>query len=151
MRPELVQPVIEALTDMGLKPLESQDGSLKPRHVIVSSDFEGAVVGAIDSLRSSDRVKEKSRLVVTKSRQRPEQATDSELDSEDEEKVGTHAEAPCIIKRTFVDVPIQSSLWSGPSAGPKTVSTTDACARVGPNPRLTHIEPCSESPLAADS
>merc|ERR1711862_168172 len=56
VRPQQVKPVMQALS--------SEGWNLKPRHVIVNDEFEDVVVKAVASLRSSDRVKQKSRATI---------------------------------------------------------------------------------------
>lgn len=165
--PEHVELVMQTLADEGWE--------LKPRHIIVSDEFEDAVVRAIESLRSSERVKQKCRKNLTE----PSQSSGEVYQDDPEE--GTHAGGdrtpewfakpahssrdvdagdtdertrggalntdgnvtpegipvvfPYLVKRTFLHIPFPSSLWSGPTSGQKTASTTDAQPQKGENPR----------------
>lgn len=110
---------------------------LKPRHVIVSDEFNDALQEAIGSLRGGDRVKQKQRspFIITAT----EHATAPAERSDDVSGGGPAEEArnvfPYIVKRTFIHIPVASSLCSGPSSSPKTASTTDAHSENGANPR----------------
>jgi len=78
---------------------------LKPRHVIVSADFESNLHDALSNVGTG--VVEKRRDLLT---------------------------PPAIVSRTFLEVPVVSSLRSAPF-GPAVVSTTDANPRVKFQPR----------------
>uniref|UniRef100_A0A7S4QN56 Uncharacterized protein n=1 Tax=Alexandrium monilatum TaxID=311494 RepID=A0A7S4QN56_9DINO len=80
---------------------------LKPRHVIVAEEFEGSLERALQDVGKG--VKTKARAAL------PPQ--------------------PMLIKRTFLDFPVPSSLRSEPNSDPVTVSTSDANPRIQVNPR----------------
>lgn len=141
--PDQFQPVMQTLS--------AECWELKPRHIIVNDDFEEAVVQTVNSLRSSDRIKQKTRAVLElgKDLDHAQASTEPSVDFDEstgegaatacpQRSVGADLEAvPFIVKRTFIHIPVQSSLWSDPG-GQKTASTTDADPRCGPNPRLTY-------------
>jgi len=137
--------------------LDTEDYDLKPRHVLVSDDFEEEVIAAVAGLRSSDRVKQKQRTTVAgmaeasgvlKIPEQDSQApanTRSGVSQENAETSegrsgGNHSASMrgdlYVVKRTFIHIK-NSSLWSGPTSGQKTASTTDANPRSGQNPRVT--------------
>jgi len=123
IHPEEVAPVMNTLSAEGW--------DLKPRHVIVNTTFEKHVVSAVESLKSNDQVRTKKRM---------ELSLDTSILTEHEDEVPTEDSNvfTCLLKRTFLHIPTPSSLWSGPSSGPKTASTTD---RNGKNPRQSRKGP----------
>jgi len=159
VNPNQFQPLMHAL--------DTESWELKPRHVLVSDDFEEEVLAAVESLRSNDRVKQKQRSTVigmaeasngTETFGQDLQAPanmrtgaseeSAETVQSSHESMGGPAESSgdnrradinldlYLVKRTFIHIPIPSSLWSGPTSGQKTASTTDADPRFGQNPRV---------------
>lgn len=132
MHPEQAEAVLEVVLSNGW--------DLKAWHVVVSSDIEDAVVKAVNNLRSNDRVKQKRRELISQAAptvpstacagpQAEEHQQGKDTDTAEEEFF------PVLAKRTFIQVPVPSSLWSGPTSGQKTKSTTDANPRMVDNPR----------------
>jgi len=80
---------------------------LKPRHVIIAKEFEHSLNEALRDIGKGVRAK----------------------------SVGTLPPAFTVIKRTFLHVPVPSSLRSEPNSDPVTVSTTDANPRTPTHPR----------------
>jgi len=100
--PHLFEPCLEAVRLAGHE--------LKPRHVLVTTDLEGAVMQAVKEPGNPSKVRCKSRRTVPLG-------------------LGTAAcdiDAPVVIRRTFIEVRLASSLHSAPSSAPVTASTTDA-------------------------
>ncbi|CAE8597308.1 unnamed protein product [Polarella glacialis] len=102
-----------------------QEVKLRPRHVIVSEDFEPALLEAIAALpgRGKERISEKQRQNMT-------DATSSSSGDHGLQEDATD-EPLMPVSRTFIHFPEASSIWSGPTNGQKTSSTTTA-----PNPRF---------------
>lgn len=129
---------------------------LKPWHVIVSEDFETAVVAAAASLPSREQVRMKNNITVecppiceqcaaptprfscsrcgvarycTRECQKMHWQLHSKACMSDE------AGSLTLVSKTFIHVHLPSSLRSGPSSCQKTASTSDANPRVLRNPR----------------
>lgn len=115
VKPQHVEPVLKHLKTTRVR---FQDGEqfefehLTARHLIVGEELRRALDQAIQSVPSRGRQR-----IMTKRRTDP---------------IGV---VPWVVKHTFFHVPVPSSLWSGPSSGAKTVSTTDAYPKCGENPR----------------
>lgn len=140
VQPELYEAVV--------RELEGQD--LKPRHVIVAEEFERCVDAAIRSLPSKEQSRPKGEKIglrvpfptpgvrgnhpassasaVAASSFPREQDT---LDS-DSEQDGSGDNIIYQVCRTFIHVPLPSSMQSKPSTGPKTVSTSAARSAINP-------------------
>ncbi|CAE8630042.1 unnamed protein product [Polarella glacialis] len=106
-----------------------QEVQLRPRHVIVSEDFEPALLEAIAALpgRGTKRISEKQRQPMT-------DATSSS--SGDQVPKEDDTDEPLMpVSRTFIHFSEASSIWSGPTHGQKTSSTTSA-----PNPRQSRTQ-----------
>lgn len=137
--------------------LDTEGYDLKPRHVLTSDDFEEEVIAAVAGLRSSDRVKQKQRTTVAGMAEAsdvfetPEQdaqapanmrtgVSKESAETSEGRSDGNHPASMrgdlYVVKRTFIHIK-NSSLWSGPTSGQKTASTTDADPRSGQNPRVT--------------
>lgn len=102
------------------------DLKLQSRHVVASDRFAQEVVQAIASIKDSEQVREKKRQRVHFA---------EELSKEPENDFNSGDEIPLLISKTFIHIPLPSSLCSAPSSGPVTASTTDADLRKGRNPR----------------
>mmetsp|Transcript_40279 Transcript_40279/g.79559 ORF Transcript_40279/g.79559 Transcript_40279/m.79559 type:complete len:155 (+) Transcript_40279:93-557(+) len=129
--------------------------ALKPWHVIVSTDFEEAVLLAVSSLPSREQVKEQASYPVVCPpvcdnclASNPPYACphcgEAQYCSRRCQQMHFHVharhcqsdnETPSIMTTTFIHVEIPSSLRSAPSSLAKTVATSDANARVRLNPR----------------
>jgi len=133
---------------------------LKPWHFVVSDEFEKAVDEAVKSLPSKAQVREKQRCRVPAGPCASCGAINprftckrcnlacycskrcQQQDWREHRKVCMPLQAeiddsgfPVVLKRSFLEVPIQTSLRSSPASGKQTKSTTDADPRKGPNPR----------------
>jgi len=114
-----VYPIITAHFEVEGLPLYHSD-------VIASLCYEDAVMRAIYSLPR------KYKLCI-RHRELLDVAAVPEIASAAQDPNGT--DIPVIIKCTFIHIPIPSSLFTAPSDGPRTASTTDAQNNCGPNPR----------------
>jgi len=141
--------------EMVLAAVRRAEVVLKPWHVIVSIDFEDSVVATVSSLASREQVKQKVTYPVLCPpvcdnclAQNPRYAClecgEAQYCSHECQKKHFHIhsrqcqsdnEALSIVKSTFIHVEIPSSLRSAPSSRAKTVSTSDANARVRVSPR----------------
>jgi hypothetical protein len=101
------------------------DLKLQSRHVVAFDRFVNAVIQAIDSIESRDQVREKKRQRVHL----------EEIAKEPENDTNSLSEIPILTSKTFIHIPLPSSLCSEASSGPVTASTTDADVRKGRNPR----------------
>jgi len=114
LHPWQVKSVLQALSSV----------DLKPRHVIAHADFESAIEHALKSLRSQERVKEKSRMAL-----RPSDGSQgdsllcnsSDVEDDDDDDDDNHAVCPYVIQRTFIHVPVPGS-WSGIGGGRSTAT-----------------------------
>jgi len=144
--------------DSVLSAIDSLD--LKPWHVVVSEEFEKAVDQAVKRLPSQAQVREKQRTHVpsgpcascgmvtprftcqrcnlvrycSRGCQQQNWRDHKKLCIASQENVDDSG-FPVVLKRTFLEVPVQSSLRSSQVSGDKTKSTTDADPRKGMNPR----------------
>lgn len=134
VRPEQYEAVIEQLQSL----------DLKPRHVVVAEEFEELLLSVINGLPSSDQIRRKgpaAELVLGTSadsgppmpsaQSEESQAPRGSMEEEEMDVTGLVHE----IRRTFIHIKIQSSIYSGPSSGAKTASTSDANPRSPINPR----------------
>lgn len=154
VKPEQYESVIDALEG------SAEGWPLKPWHVVVSEEFEGAVDKAVKSLPSKAQVREKQRSVVpsgpcaacgktdprfacqrchlarycSKACQQQNWREHKKLCMPAQEDVDDSG-MPVVLKRTFLEVPLKTSLRSSPTTGDRTKSTTDADPRKGRNPR----------------
>mmetsp|Transcript_115812 Transcript_115812/g.212869 ORF Transcript_115812/g.212869 Transcript_115812/m.212869 type:complete len:244 (-) Transcript_115812:238-969(-) len=144
VRPELFEAVSEAAN--------ARASQLHARHVLVAVEFEELLSKAVGKLPSRLQVRVKNRQVTSLSGNaqheqgeggEPDEDSLSEVDMvepqpdktwphEDPQtaKQDPHAyqsleQVPYVVKRTFITVPVKSSIYSGSSSGQKTVSTSD--------------------------
>lgn len=128
---------------------------LKPWHVIVSEDYEDLVMAAVSALPSREQVKKKAshpimcpavcgNCLAPNPRFACSSCRDVRYCSRacQRNHFQVHArECQCsneecsIVKSTFIHVEIPSSIRSAPSSRAKTVSTSDANARIKVHPR----------------
>eukprot|EP00931_Biecheleriopsis_adriatica_P102938 TRINITY_DN77843_c0_g1_i1.p1 TRINITY_DN77843_c0_g1~~TRINITY_DN77843_c0_g1_i1.p1 ORF type:complete len:593 (-),score=108.18 TRINITY_DN77843_c0_g1_i1:236-2014(-) len=149
--PEQFEPVIAAI----------EDQDLKPWHVVVSDEFEKAVVRTVKQLPSQEQVREKSNKAVvagpcnTCGMQRPRFVCHrcslvrycSRACQQQDWRVHKRSCIPSygdtegnldslvVVKRTFLEVPLKNSLRSSQASVDRTKSTTDTDPRKGMNPR----------------
>merc|ERR550532_1340204 len=124
--------------------VEREGWTLKRRHVVVAQEFEEVVMSVVKKIASREQVRLKSRTVAcfcdakeepqvqvgTPDFPKSQQASASEDGQERLERFMLFC-----VKRTFIHIPCADSIYSGPSSGPKTVSTSDANPRVLVHPR----------------
>jgi len=142
--PQHFEPVMRAV--------QGQD--LKPWHVLASDDFCDLVTDTVSSLPSRAQVREKSHRAVSidpsaclacgtaGARYRCFQCRQAVYCSRTcqqrdwrEHHASCEPGLPVLVKRTFLNVQVPSSLWSGPTSSTQTASTTDADPRKPPNHR----------------
>merc|ERR1712129_539363 len=137
-----------------------EDLRLKPWHVVVSEEFEEAVIAAAASLPSREQVRMKHNLAVEcppiceqcaapKPRFSCSRCGVARYCSQECQKMhwqlhskvcmSDEAGSPSVVSKTFVHVDLPTSLRSGPSSR-KTASTIDANPRVMRNPRKAWVE-----------
>mmetsp|Transcript_55096 Transcript_55096/g.98305 ORF Transcript_55096/g.98305 Transcript_55096/m.98305 type:complete len:679 (+) Transcript_55096:45-2081(+) len=131
---------------------------LQKRHVVVAQEFEDVVMLAIAKLPSRAQVRLKGRQTAATLHGAAETAAGSSQGDQNQEPAGTSGDAepqhartqrndtqddeqveemyPRLVKRTFIHIPVESSMCSGPSLGAKTASTSDANPRVTVHPRM---------------
>lgn len=105
-----------------LEQIRAEGWQLKPRHVIVNDQYEEAVVF---------RLCRASALVIAVVQKRCSEMGAFGVRSEE----ALQSEWLSVVKRTFIHLPIPSSIWSGPSSGQKTASTSQAHVAVNPRQR----------------
>lgn len=144
--------------DSVINAIDSLD--LKPWHVVFSEEFEKALNEAVKSLPSKAQIREKQRSRLpsgpcascggvnprftckrcnivrycSKGCQQLDWRQHRKLCIPSHENVDDSG-FPVILKRTFLEVPVQTSFRSSPASGDQTKSTTDADPRKGSNPR----------------
>lgn len=139
---------------------EIENRDLKPFHVVVSREYEQAVMDAVASLPSKAQVREKQRTTsaiaatcATCQAEKPRFTCQRchgawycsrKCQQQDWRRhkavcsapeVDLEGEFPIVVKRTFLEVTVRNSLRSSPSSGTRTKSTTDADPRKGVRPR----------------
>lgn len=129
--PDLVPIALAAISQQGL--------TLNRRHVIVDQESEAQVMRAVKSLPSRAQVRRKNREAVQLPPPDPQSEGCVDVSEADDVEAVIFDKRDWIklivVKRTFIHVPIPASIYSGPSGGPKTVSTSDANPRVAWQPR----------------
>lgn len=151
VQPEHFTPVTEAVASM----------NLKPWHVVTSDEFEPLVMTTVQGLPGRAQVREKGRTSFVsqdvpccacgaeKPRFRCQRCRSVFYCSQACQQrdwrlhrgscLGSSgdcgAEVPVVVNRTFLDVPMKSSLRSSAVSGDCTKSTTDMDTRKGHNPR----------------
>eukprot|EP00933_Yihiella_yeosuensis_P081228 TRINITY_DN94791_c0_g1_i1.p1 TRINITY_DN94791_c0_g1~~TRINITY_DN94791_c0_g1_i1.p1 ORF type:complete len:678 (-),score=97.93 TRINITY_DN94791_c0_g1_i1:405-2213(-) len=123
-----------------LDAISREDWNLKKRHVIVAEEFEDTVKQAVAHIPSRDQVRLKCREATgAEEGVAPEQAASSQRGKDAKPQNASKEDQEIfpdlVVKRTFLYVPIESSIYSGPSVGAKTVSTSDGDPRVKTLPR----------------
>lgn len=114
--PDLYEAVADHISKEGLR--------VGPDHAVVNADWEQRVLQVVSSLPRKYKVSVRSRdtceVLHACNKSQPT------------------SKGSCIeimVLRSFIEVKVPSSLFSGPSGGPRTASTTDADCRKRPNPR----------------
>eukprot|EP00435_Cladocopium_sp_Y103_P073330 s78_g43.t1 len=116
-----------------LEQIRAEGWQLKPRHVIVNDQYEEAVVEAVSGIRSRDRVVQKRCSEIGAFGASISGQAGGSSDPGEKPEEASQSEWLSVVKRTFIHLPIPSSMWSGPSSGQKTASTSQA--HVAENPR----------------
>jgi len=112
--------------------IDREGWTLQRRHVVVANEFEDLVMEVVKKIPSRQQVRLKSRTAATlcPANEEPNAEKASENAQESFELF-----LQFCVKRTFIHVPCGSSIYSGPSGGPRTTSTSDANPRVLVHPR----------------
>lgn len=97
---------------------------LGPGHVILLEELESILMKALNCLPRKYKISMQSRDII--------HGDEKQEESDDQEPQDP---VPFNIVRSFIHVRVPSSLYSQPSSGPRTVSTTETCSRKGENPR----------------
>jgi len=97
--------------------ISNEGTELGPNYVVVTAEWEQRIMRVVHSMPRKYKVSVKGR-------------EESQL-----HHVSKGTRINIIVSRTFLEVKIASSLFSGPSGGPRTASTTEADPRKGQNPR----------------
>jgi hypothetical protein len=136
--------------DAALATIAREHWDLKRRHVVVSHDLEAHVMHAVKTLPSRSQVRLKHRQAIHCSIPQSTECDHSDANpgkrepathsEEDDFVEPTRSDEPfpfhdLVVKRTFIELPDASSIYSGPSSGQKTASTTDANPRSRFRPR----------------
>mmetsp|Transcript_29 Transcript_29/g.70 ORF Transcript_29/g.70 Transcript_29/m.70 type:complete len:894 (-) Transcript_29:155-2836(-) len=112
--------------------LESYD--LKPRHVVVAPEFEENLTAAIRSLPSKEQTRPKGDRVELRIHTGGA-ASSGNPNPQAFPESSVNVEGIYEVQRTFIQISVPSSLYSGPSSAMKTASTGDANPRVVVQPR----------------
>jgi len=104
--------------------------TLGPGHVIVHEELEQSLMEAVRALPRKFKISVQSRGSIIDEHEPPDVTQVGETSG-----YGPHDTIQLQIVRTFMQVKVPSSLYSAPSDGPRTASTTDASLSKGPNPR----------------
>lgn len=148
VRPEHYDPVVEQL--------RVDNWDLKKYHVVVSEEHEATVMRAVASLPSKEQIRRKDRVALAVPNSPSQEAAGSAnddagveslesddggsapvveaLDSEGDEDPSMGSLPVVLVQRTFIHVPLPSSIYSGPSSGQKTASTTGTYGATGLRP-----------------
>jgi len=98
--------------------------SLAPRHVFLDPSIEHVVINVLEAV--SQTLPKKQKFYIQSTLNVPLDLAVQALKKE----------SGVLVRRTFVEISIPSSMYSASSSGPCTLSTTDADSRKGANPRL---------------
>jgi len=116
VKPFEVKPVLEALQ------LSGDMQRLNASYVIVGEDFEGALAAAVANLRSSEQVHKKRKSEISSANAA---AATAYFGCSVPITIGEHAGIPIVIRRTFIELPVASSLRSC-SSRHSAATTTEA-------------------------
>jgi len=116
VKPFEVKSVLEALQ------LSGDMKKLNASYVIVGADFENALAAAIASLRSSEQVHKKRKSEISAAQAA---TTAAYFGCSVPTTIGEHTGIPIVIRRTFIELPVASSLPSS-SSRHSAATTTEA-------------------------